>query len=635
MGRVRTREATAVAVAQDQMLYELASGSGRGRLLLGRAFRRFVERGGPGAFGLSSRDAYCKERLSRTGGWVGEAALLAERLERLPRIAAAYDAGKLRWSMVELLARRASTEDEEELLGCALVPGVTVHTMREVLASDDAEEAFASARCMLEETLPSEEWLIVEATKIVHEHVNGPGADWFAAVVGETASTMPDLIYADAPVDLDAVRARVAEGIARRREEEERAEPDLPANEPERGDFPEEPLPDDVRALDALMRRISMRLASRDLLLGRIASEFFRAARWRELGYASDTQYCRERLGMSRTAVWNRITFARRCEPLPKLGEAVSTMAVGFEAAKEITRIATPRTEEAWVERAQRRTFKHLREEVRMVETHARLTGRREEPWPPSDEEMADQESFERRVLSGAPFGAEEPEEPDASPEIRIEGEEAVERESAEPELAEAEPASSQSRSPAAPDAIGDLANRLFAAIRAGRTRRKGEVKHRWSADREDAHLYRTGRERHRQLGRPNAFLTVMCLTALESWVHELRQERCKYDHIHQRDRFRCASPGCFRRLCTLHHILRRMLGGDDRWTNLLTLCDVCHLQNIHERGSLQVFGEAPDGLTFVFGERPVFVVRGREKRPAVGRPMCSRIVDVTSPRAR
>ena len=607
VGRVGTREASAAAVAQDQMLYELASGSGRGRLLLGRAFRRFTERGGPGAFGLSNRDAYCKERLSRTGGWVGEAALLAARLELLPRIAAAYDAGELRWSMVELLARRAQAEDEAELLGFALTPGVTVHTMREVLAGEDAEEAFASGRCRLEETMPSEEALIVEATKIVHEHVNGPGEDFFAAVVGEAAATMPELMYDDGPLDLDAVRARIAAGIARRREEEERAEPDLPANEPERGDFPVEPLPEDVRGLDALMRRISMRLASRDLVLGRTASDFFRAARWRELGYASDTQYCRERLGMSRTAVWNRITFARRCEALPKLGEAVSTMAVGFEAAKKIAGIATPRTEEAWIERAQRRTFKHLREEVCMVETHARLTGRREDPWPPSDAEMADQESFERRVLSGALFMVKEREEP----EIGIGEEKAVERETAEPEPAP------QSRSPAAPDAIGDLANRLFAAIRGGRTRRKGEVKHRWSADREDAHLYRTGRERHRRLGRPNAFLTVMCLWALESWVHELRQERCKYDPIHQRERFRCASPGCSRRLCTLHHILRRMLGGDDRWENLLTLCNVCHLENIHERGSLQVFGEAPDGLTFVFGEQPVFVVRGREKRPA------------------
>jgi hypothetical protein len=81
----------------------------------------------------------------------------------------------------------------------------------------------------------------------------------------------------------------------------------------------------------------------------------------------------------------------------------------------------------------------------------------------------------------------------------------------------------------------------------------------------------------------------------------------------------RCASPGCEGTLLTLHHVLMRMLGGDDRWTNLLTLCLVCHLDNIHERGSLQVFGEAPDALTFVFGKKPFMVVKGREKRAATG----------------
>ena len=50
------------------------------------------------------------------------------------------------------------------------------------------------------------------------------------------------------------------------------------------------------------------------------------------------------------------------------------------------------------------------------------------------------------------------------------------------------------------------------------------------------------------------------------------------------------------------HHIVMRMLGGDDRWENLLTLCDRCHLQNIHESGSLAVTGAAPSGLTFAEG---------------------------------
>ena len=133
----------------------------------------------------------------------------------------------------------------------------------------------------------------------------------------------------------------------------------------------------------------------------------------------------------------------------------------------------------------------------------------------------------------------------------------------------------------------------------------------------EVAALYRGARERYRRLGEPGTFLAALCIWFWETWLDELRQERCKWDAVHLRDRFRCASPGCFRHLCTLHHLILKMLGGDDRWENLLTLCDVCHLENIHDRGSLRVSGEAPDALTFVFGEVPAFVVRGREKRPA------------------
>ena len=35
---------------------------------------------------------------------------------------------------------------------------------------------------------------------------------------------------------------------------------------------------------------------------------------------------------------------------------------IGFEAAQIVARIATPATEQAWVDRASRRTFKHLRD---------------------------------------------------------------------------------------------------------------------------------------------------------------------------------------------------------------------------------------------------------------------------------
>jgi hypothetical protein len=165
---------------------------------------------------------------------------------------------------------------------------------------------------------------------------------------------------------------------------------------------------------------------------------------------------------------------------------------------------------------------------------------------------------------------------------------------------------------------LRQLADEIAAAVQARRKRRtKGEVDLRIRTHVDVARLYRAARERYRRLGEPGTFLVALCVWFWETWIHQLRQARAKWDAVHVRDRWRCASPGCTRTLCTLHHILMRILGGDDRWENLLTLCDRCHLKNIHERGSLDVSGAAPYGLTFVFGAERVFVVRGREKQTA------------------
>ncbi len=112
------------------------------------------------------------------------------------------------------------------------------------------------------------------------------------------------------------------------------------------------------------------------------------------------------------------------------MAEALSSMEIGFEAAKEIARIATPRTVAAWIGRAKERTFEHLREEVRAVEAAVRSNETPADPWPPTDEEMADEEAFERDMLSGDTIGqtldrfAAEPEaEPEPEPEAEPEPE--------------------------------------------------------------------------------------------------------------------------------------------------------------------------------------------------------------------
>jgi len=72
------------------------------------------------------------------------------------------------------------------------------------------------------------------------------------------------------------------------------------------------------------------------------------------------------------------------------------------------------------------------------------------------------------------------------------------------------------------------------------------------------------------------------------------------YGDIYLRDRFRCQSPVCTSRNCTPHHIVFRSRGGGEEPSNLVSLCDVCHLSLIHHQGGhLVVSGHAPHALTW------------------------------------
>ena len=68
------------------------------------------------------------------------------------------------------------------------------------------------------------------------------------------------------------------------------------------------------------------------------------------------------------------------------------------------------------------------------------------------------------------------------------------------------------------------------------------------------------------------------------------------YGDIYLRDRFRCQNPICRSRNCTPHHLVFRSHGGGDEPSNLVSLCDRCHLSLVHG-GHLTVTGLAPHAL--------------------------------------
>jgi hypothetical protein len=68
------------------------------------------------------------------------------------------------------------------------------------------------------------------------------------------------------------------------------------------------------RDLDGMLRGLSRLLARQELELSRLILRFHRADGWRRLGYASEAQYARERLGLLRSSLLARRALALRLE---------------------------------------------------------------------------------------------------------------------------------------------------------------------------------------------------------------------------------------------------------------------------------------------------------------------------------
>jgi hypothetical protein len=105
-------------------------------------------------------------------------------------------------------------------------------------------------------------------------------------------------------------------------------------------------------ALDARLRELVEKRTSWDELFGGLARGFVRAGLSRSLGFANLGQYVRERLGMSRRAVEQRVWLERRMEDLPQLRHALACGDVSYEKARVVAGVADFATVNEWIRRA-------------------------------------------------------------------------------------------------------------------------------------------------------------------------------------------------------------------------------------------------------------------------------------------
>jgi hypothetical protein len=311
-------------------------------------------------------------------------------------------------------------------------------------------------------------------------------------------------------------------------------------------------------------------------MLGGLAERFWKANGWRRLGYATESQYVRERLGMSLSSVKAKRALARRAEKLCSLREAIERGILGYEAARLVSTVANEKTATAWIDRARERTVLHLREEVDAVHMLARV-GIDRERRPPTEATMAEVMAWESRVLSGRPFGAT----------------------TSQMSAAETEP-----MSPDLPR-VRPLPGRCTLRVRVHPGTRR---------------FYRWVERTFRRSGpRHVTFVRFLCTSLLGVWRTPPSHDA--FASVYERDRHRCTNPVCGRRDVTPHHLRFRSRGGDDSAENVTTLCVWCHLEGVH--GGRIAVAPPASAMTWRLGRKPHTIVVGRRRIRASGGGSC------------
>jgi 5-methylcytosine-specific restriction endonuclease McrA len=283
-----------------------------------------------------------------------------------------------------------------------------------------------------------------------------------------------------------------------------------------------------------------------------------------ELGYSSINQYARQELGFSKSRTWDFVKLVRRLEELPAVRKAVVSGELGYTKAREVVAVATPATEERWLEAA-KMPRRELVREVKRARRAAKVDPGQGELLP-SDPVVAPRELPVRFQL-------------DLTPEQ------------------EARRAALVERLHKLGGATADRAELLLEALAALVETRERSPR----GDRPpvQVHVHKCPECEKtevggRELGRAHRE-RLECDAAVceeggrNTSVIPPRIRR----QVLARDRHRCRAPGCDRtRFLEVHHITPRRHGGTNKPENLVTLCAACH-RLWHERGRREVVAPA------------------------------------------
>jgi hypothetical protein len=323
------------------------------------------------------------------------------------------------------------------------------------------------------------------------------------------------------------------------------------------------------QVLHQQLRTIVQRRAVLDAEEARCLREAYALQLWRQLGYIHMGEYLEWEMGYGPQVGAERLRVARELGALPQMEARLTTGELSYSAVRELTRIATSETEQAWLDEADGKNLRQI---------EAMVAGRKrgDQPSDPTTPELVNR--VVRLELSPAAFAT-----------LR------------------------QAQAAIADDHGGRLDDSTFIEVLCRRAL-EGAA----SADRPAHQIsftvcesckrgWQNGAGREIDIA-PGVIERARCDA---EWIGSLevaqpervnstvtpRIRRQVLAHDHQR----CTVPGCrSARNLDLHHIEYQRDGGSHEMWNLTVLCSGHH-RELHD-GTLHIRGTAPDRLTFSRG---------------------------------
>jgi Holliday junction resolvasome RuvABC DNA-binding subunit len=353
------------------------------------------------------------------------------------------------------------------------------------------------------------------------------------------------------------------------------------------------------REIDRELRRIAKKRAGLDVEEARWLREAEKQRVWRKLGFSTALEYLEDVFGYAPRTAMERLRVARELAELPALEAELGSGALPWSAAKELSRVMTPRTEAAWLARAR---GKNLRDIEELVAGHkkgddpdapkdpALMTRRWVVELPPRVDALLQQ----CRVAAANEQGS------------HVDDADLIELLCRDFLAGSSAPAGTPSRP--VHRIVIHKCDECGRGWQDAPGRRVPLDEHELACVECDAE---TVDERHVADGGTDGAVDpaargsqaagrVRVTSALPARTHRL---------VWRRDRGRCRVPGCrATRNLDIHHIIPRAEGGDHDPSRLLVLCSGHH--KLHHSGVLVIRGRAQDHLVFVRDGKPLVDAR-------------------------